>query len=1198
MKNSQYLTKNTTAALLLSLLVLVASMSMVAYADDHQNVVEYDVDDVNDVDVPYNSLVEVTDASINNGDTYVLYNNSDGRTSVTATADADGIVVFDTSVLGDDYNPKGAWDIKALEAGEVTASTSQTTNGSAVEFDMVRANVDYVVSIHEIDASGNVVVSSNLGSQQFNAGERVEYSNITLNSPIADGNSDDVVIAVSEQGATLDDTDDLLDESDVITVTSDEDETAPVTTTPTTGDYPRESHKFSIVDALDVTDDRVELDVLDNGNSESSIARVWVGQQLVLAGDSLDADATYDLMRQDNDGEGYSLVREIAPVKSNTTNIHEFNIDSGFPNADVEAKGDFKIVGPSGTEVMWNAVQQDLNAELNESVVNLHTENTQVDLNVTSIRSGPYDVLVSAENVTADELVELVDESKLDSGVEVQVEDAEDDDNEQVRITNVQTSGENVFTVPLEFDGSNEQEYEFSLSVADATAAASTGLVDVAFFDEGDATFNQGTYVQDQGDQVTFEITMSDTSVSTFKFTEDDYELEFDVRDTDNSGTATITMDTYRAGDGTEGYTVDQVFKAGDEGTEIENSQTSLPAVSGPFATGLYTMELSVNNQDTDMGTLYVTDRASEEINTWVMPMDKAPTMENVEEFGTQQDKVALNDKFVVEVKASGLYSDTLLTNNTTGADLVDHYERTNANGLTDTLPELGLHITETDSDRHSEATRLKLEEAEHVEVVPEDDTFYVFFNTGEDDIYDTFDSDFDVNKETEFDVDLNITEDYKYVDDDADNESADLYESVEFVERVIVTNLPSVVVDEETLETKHGLAAVENSTVSGYTNIAPYTTGIDVIVRTADSESQDIESEFFSNSVEVTEEGTVFTQFDLSNIDVDRAMELRFRPVDADYREAVMMEADVPPEIANFGSDDTPVTEGNEVGFNLEVNSTNPDSLNYQWDFGDDEGTSAQSSPAYVYDSPGTYTVTVTVTDSAGQSDNATTEIVVEEAPNEPPTIEQIISPDSAEVGDDLTFTAIAFDDSDSNNQLQYTWDFDDGSTSAGISTTQSYDSAGTYDVSVTVTDSNGESTQQSKTVQVTDPDAGENETDSGPYDFTITAADANTSERIPGVSVTVSQEGETIETVTTDGNGISVVELENGEYNVTASVDGYETRESGTFIDGEANELQLDMTAEGGEEEEDPSQPGFGVILAAIAMMAGSMIAYRRKD
>jgi hypothetical protein len=166
------------------------------------------------------------------------------------------------------------------------------------------------------------------------------------------------------------------------------------------------------------------------------------------------------------------------------------------------------------------------------------------------------------------------------------------------------------------------------------------------------------------------------------------------------------------------------------------------------------------------------------------------------------------------------------------------------------------------------------------------------------------------------------------------------------------------------------------------------------------------------------------------------------------------------------------------------------------------------------------------------------------------------------------------------------------------GISTTQSYDSAGTYDVSVTVTDSNGESTQQSKTVQVTDPDAGENETDSGPYDFTITAADANTSERIPGVSVTVSQEGETIETVTTDGNGISVVELENGEYNVTASVDGYETRESGTFIDGEANELQLDMTAEGGEEEEDPSQPGFGVILAAIAMMAGSMIAYRRKD
>lgn len=1190
MKNSQYLTKNTMTILLVALFVLVASMSMVAYADEHQNVVEYDVDELGTVDVPYNSLVQVTGSSINEGDTYVLYDMNDDRTTVTATADAEGMVEFDTSELGDGYNPTGDWSIQALEEGEVVVDSPQVTDDTTVIVDEARANVDYMVSVHEVDSSGEPDIENNIGSEQFDAGDEILDFEMTIDA-LADGEHD-VVVALTEVGASVESTDDLLDFT-AVTLDVDETNTVSGANTLNENEFPRESYDFSIVAALSTNDDRVVLDAFDNTDEDSSIARVWVGQQLVLAGDDLDDEATYDLIREDGDGDE-TLVREITPVVSDTTNTHEFNIDSSFPNADVDAEGDFKIVGPSGTEVQWNAVQQDLNAELNESVVNLHTDNTQVDLNVTSIRSGPYDVLVESDGVDAEELADLVDESQLPSDSYVYVEDASDDDNEQVRITNVRTSGENVFTVPLEFDNTNEQEYEFSLEVADANAEATTGELNVAFFDEGEARFSQGTYVQEQGDMVTFEIDMSDTSVTTLKFLDSDYELEFDVVDSDNSGSAEITMDTYRAGDKNDGYTFEDVFTAG-EGTEIDDSPT-LPSVSGPFSTGLYTMELEVNNRDTDMGTLFILDRQSEDINTWVMPMDKSPTMSNLEEYGTQQDRVALQDKFVVEVEASGLYSSTLLTEDVTGADLVDAYDRDDFDTSTanNFLSEIGLNIVQSENDRNAAKTFLKLEEAENVEIVPEENSFYVFFNTGNDDIYDTYDSESDVNKETEFDIELNITEDYKYVED-SDDTSANLYESFDLVERTIVTNLPSVVVDEETLETKHGLTAVENSTVSGYTHIAPYTTGIDVIVRTEDSQQHAIESEFFSERVEVTEEGTVSAEFDLSNFEIDRAMELKFRPVDSDYREAVIIEEAAPPEITRFDSDDTPVTAGNEVGFNLEVESDDNDALNYNWDFGDDEGTSAQSSPSYVYDEAGTYEVSVTVSDSSGQSDTATTEIVVEEAPNEPPTIDQIISPEEAEVGDNVMFTVIAFDDVDSTRDLQYAWDFDDGSTGTGISATNSFSEEGTYDVSVTVTDTGGESTTESAVIQVTDPSADDD--DDGPYDLTITAEDSETNELIPGVSITISQDGETIETVTTDGDGASVVELENGEYDIEASVDGYETRTSGTLIDGEDNELRLEMVFEDGNGD-DPSQPGFGVILAAIALIAGSMVAYRRKD
>jgi PKD repeat protein len=121
-----------------------------------------------------------------------------------------------------------------------------------------------------------------------------------------------------------------------------------------------------------------------------------------------------------------------------------------------------------------------------------------------------------------------------------------------------------------------------------------------------------------------------------------------------------------------------------------------------------------------------------------------------------------------------------------------------------------------------------------------------------------------------------------------------------------------------------------------------------------------------------------------------------------------------------------------------------------YNWAFGDGTtGTGATASHAYA--AAGTYSVTLTVTDNLGATATSTQSVTVV-APNVSPT---------AAFTSSVNLLDVTFDSSGSNDPdgtiASYAWDFGDGTTSTEASPVHSYTAAGTYTVTLTVTDNGG---------------------------------------------------------------------------------------------------------------------------------------------
>ena len=120
-------------------------------------------------------------------------------------------------------------------------------------------------------------------------------------------------------------------------------------------------------------------------------------------------------------------------------------------------------------------------------------------------------------------------------------------------------------------------------------------------------------------------------------------------------------------------------------------------------------------------------------------------------------------------------------------------------------------------------------------------------------------------------------------------------------------------------------------------------------------------------------------------------------------------------------------------------------------WNFGDGTTSTAQN-PTKSFSTQGTKTVTLTATNAFGSNQTSRSVIVVAAGP---PVASFNMSPSPGVVNSTITFT-----DTSSGAPTSRAWNFGDGATSTATNPTHAYTSAGTYSVSLTVTNAQGSNT------------------------------------------------------------------------------------------------------------------------------------------
>jgi PKD repeat protein len=154
----------------------------------------------------------------------------------------------------------------------------------------------------------------------------------------------------------------------------------------------------------------------------------------------------------------------------------------------------------------------------------------------------------------------------------------------------------------------------------------------------------------------------------------------------------------------------------------------------------------------------------------------------------------------------------------------------------------------------------------------------------------------------------------------------------------------------------------------------------------------------------------------------------------------------------ANPTSGTTPLT----VSFSS-VNSSDPDGtiVAYSWNFGDGT-TSTDPNPVHVYNSAGTFTAVLTVTDNSGLTGTNSVVITASQGANQTPVAVAGADKTSGNSPLIINFSSQGSNDPD-GTITGYSWNFGDGTSSNLANPSHTYNSAGSFTATLTVTDNGG---------------------------------------------------------------------------------------------------------------------------------------------
>jgi PKD repeat protein len=136
-----------------------------------------------------------------------------------------------------------------------------------------------------------------------------------------------------------------------------------------------------------------------------------------------------------------------------------------------------------------------------------------------------------------------------------------------------------------------------------------------------------------------------------------------------------------------------------------------------------------------------------------------------------------------------------------------------------------------------------------------------------------------------------------------------------------------------------------------------------------------------------------------------------------------------------------------------------------YDWNFGDG-GSGSGATESHRFTRAGAFTVSLTVTDSAGKTGNASKSVTV--GNTIVPTAAFTVSPQTIAVGQSAFFDATVSTATPGRTITRYEWNFGDNVPVEGARVEKVFSRAGGYTVTLTVTDSNGATDTETKTVTV----------------------------------------------------------------------------------------------------------------------------------